>query len=30
MFNRFFVNRDPVQSARQYRRRREALVPYKN
>jgi hypothetical protein len=30
MFNRPFVNRDPGQSARQYRRGRDSLVPYKN
>jgi len=30
MFNRPFVNRDPEQSARQYRRGRDALVPYSN
>ena len=30
MFNRRFVNRDPEQSARQYRRGRDALIPYKN
>ena len=29
MFNREFVNRDPEQSARQYRRGRDALIPYK-
>ena len=28
MFNRFFVNRDPAQSARRYRRQRDALIPY--
>lgn len=28
MFNRFFVNRDPVQSQRQYRRGRDSLTPY--
>ena len=28
MFQRLFVNRDPVQSARHYRRRRDALIPY--
>ncbi len=28
MFNRFFVNRDPVQSQRQYRRGRDALTPF--
>ena len=30
MYNRPFVNRDPEQSARQYRRGRDALVPYSN
>ena len=30
MFNRRFVNRDPEQSARQYRRGRDALIPYRN
>lgn len=30
MYHRFFVNRDPAQSARQYRRGRDALLPYKN
>jgi hypothetical protein len=30
MFNRRFVNRDPEQSARHYRRGRDALIPYKN
>ena len=30
MYNRPFVNRDPAQSARQYRRGRDALVPYSN
>jgi hypothetical protein len=30
MFNRPFVNRDPAQSARQYRRGRDALIPYRN
>jgi len=29
MYNRRFVNRDPEQSARQYRRGRDALIPYK-
>lgn len=28
MFNRPFVNRDPGQSARQYRRGRDSLIPY--
>ena len=28
MFQRFFVNRDPAQSQRRYRRRRDALIPY--
>jgi hypothetical protein len=28
MFHRFFVNRDPAQSARRYRRNRDALIPY--
>jgi catechol 2,3-dioxygenase-like lactoylglutathione lyase family enzyme len=28
MFNRFFVNRDPAQSAPRYRRQRDALIPY--
>ncbi|HEU4340190.1 MAG TPA: hypothetical protein VFU31_01320 [Candidatus Binatia bacterium] len=28
MFNRFFVNRDPVQSQREYHRGRDALIPY--
>jgi catechol 2,3-dioxygenase-like lactoylglutathione lyase family enzyme len=28
MFNRFFVNRDPLQSQRQYRRGRDALTPF--
>jgi len=30
MYMRPFVNRDPSQSARQYRRGRDALVPYRN
>jgi hypothetical protein len=30
MFNRLFANRDPQQSARQYRRGRDALIPYRN
>ena len=29
MFNRRFVNRDPEQSARQYRRGRDALIPHR-
>jgi catechol 2,3-dioxygenase-like lactoylglutathione lyase family enzyme len=28
MFHRFFVNRDPAQSQRSYRRERDALIPY--
>jgi hypothetical protein len=28
MFHRFFVNRDPVQSQRHYRRQRDALIPF--
>ena len=30
MFRRFLVNRDPVESARRYRRGRDALIPYKD
>lgn len=28
MFHRFFVNRDPAQTQREYRRERDALIPY--
>jgi catechol 2,3-dioxygenase-like lactoylglutathione lyase family enzyme len=28
MFGRFLVNRDPAQSQRQYRRKRDSLIPY--
>ena len=28
MFHRFFVNRNPNESARRYRRGRDALIPY--
>ena len=28
MFQRFFVNRDPAQTQREYRRERDALIPY--
>lgn len=28
MFHRFFVNRDPTQTQREYRRERDALIPY--
>src|SRR2546426_1076187 len=28
MFHRFFVNRDPAQSQRHYRRQRDALIPF--
>lgn len=28
MFHRFFVNRDPTQTQREYRRQRDALIPY--
>jgi hypothetical protein len=29
MFNRYFVNRDPAQGQRNYRRRRDALIPFR-
>jgi hypothetical protein len=29
MFGRFLVNRDPAQSQRQYRRKRDSLIPYR-